>query len=697
MKYVLLVVIPIVLFISVNSSISGQAFDQPAKVVQASLIAEHVGIQAGKPFVVGLLLTMAPDWHVYWKNPGDAGLPTSISWDLPDGFVADPIQWPIPERIVTQGLTSYGYSVQILLPVRITPPFSLRTGYTVTLRADVHWLACRVECIPGAARLLLSLPVTAGVRVGPQAGLFADALARLPSTDPAARLVATTQGNGVRLSARGLTDAFTREVSFYPDKQGMIQETGVRATLTNDGAAELSLERPPSAGGLTRLTGLLVMGVAGTQQHALVVDVPVSADSRSVVGSGHLSGLLAAIALGFIGGLLLNLMPCVLPVISLKVMSLVRQGGGEGRHAARNGLIFGLGVLVSFWIIASVLIALRAGGRLLGWGFQLQNPIVVVVASVIFFLIGLNLFGVFEVGAVLTRMGRARTEGVAGAFFSGFFATVVATPCTAPFMGIAVGYALSHSPMAALGVFTALALGMAAPYVLLSAFPGLLARLPKPGAWMQTVRQVLGFPMMAAVIWMVFVLTGLAGSSAVIALLAGMLVAGVGAWIWGTWGALSRPTPARVAAGVLALALAVGGPAGALGFMGKAQPAAVVSSGPWQPWSADKVVELRGQGKAVLIDFTARWCLTCQVNERVALENRAVKARLAELQVATLRADWTDQDPAIASALEGYGRASVPLYVLYIPGASAPVLLPEILTPGGVLGALDKIGEDSSP
>lgn len=672
--------------------------DQPSQLVQASLIAEQIGVSAGQPFTVGLFLTIAPDWHVYWKNPGDSGLPTLMDWDLPSGFKAEPMQWPTPERIVTQGLTSYGYSNQILLPVRITPPSYLRLGTTVTLHATVHWLACKVECVPGTARLGLSLSVVPSVRVGkgPQAALFGAAQARMPAIDPRVRFSAKENARHVRLMATGLAVTKPQNVVFYPDTPGVIQDTGVQAAVM-DGAAELRLDRQGSPGPLERLTGILLLDDTPGQQKALLVDVPVAVDAGASGGVGLLGGVLAAIALGLVGGLLLNLMPCVLPVISIKVMSLARQAGGEGPHAARNGLIFGLGVLVSFWIIAAILITLRAGGRLLGWGFQLQNPVVVIIASVVFFLIGLNLFGVFEVGAVFTRLGSARSQGAVGAFFSGLLATAVATPCTAPFMGVAVGYALSHSSAAAFGVFTALGIGMAAPYVMLSAFPVLLARLPKPGAWMQTLRQILGFPMMAAVIWMVFVLAGLASMGGVVALLAGMLVAGIGAWVWGTWGTVSHSTRARVAAGIAGIALVIAGPAGAMGFAGSAQVGVAVSTGYWQPWSAQKVKDLTEEGRPILIDFTARWCLTCQVNERVALENAAVKKRLSELGVATLRADWTDQDPAIAGALEGYGRASVPLYVLYIPGAPAPVLLPEILTPGVVLGALDQVGKNPSP
>ena len=351
-------------------------------------------------------------------------------------------------------------------------------------------------------------------------------------------------------------------------------------------------------------------------------------------------------------------------------------------------------MLVSFWIVAGVLVGLRAGGRLLGWGFQFQDPAVVSVTGVLFFLIGLNLFGVFDVGTFLTRLGgNLRVSGGAASFLNGMFATAVATPCTAPFMGAAIGYALSHSVGASFGVFSALALGMASPFLLLSAIPRLVARLPKPGPWMETLRQVMAFPMMAAAVWMASVLAALTGSAGVILLLGAMLAAGLGAWIWGRWGTLVRPAATRAVAGAVAVLLVAGGTVGAVGFLprGTASGTEVTASAAkaaWEPWSAERLDQLRSRGTPVFVDFTARWCLTCQVNERVALDNPAVRRRFAEAGIATLRADWTDANDAISRALAGFGRASVPLYVYYPAGGKDPVILPELLTPGIVLAAL---------
>jgi thiol:disulfide interchange protein DsbD len=426
-----------------------------------------------------------------------------------------------------------------------------------------------------------------------------------------------------------------------------------------------------------------------------------------VPAESGVSALFLALLLAFVGGLILNLMPCVLPVISLKVMSFVRHsdGGEAGTRArtarlppgVRNGLLFGAGVIVSFWVIAGLLMVLRSTGQALGWGFQFQNPVVVALAAILFFAIGLNLFGVFELGTLFPRAaGKNRGRGGAAAFLSGLFATAVATPCTAPFMGVATGYALTHSVAAGLGVFTALGLGMAAPYLVLSMSPGLISRLPTPGPWMETLRQVMGFPMLAAVVWMLFVLSALAGATSVILVLAGILAIGVGLWVWGRWGTLARPRRARIAALAVALALCAAGCAFAVtsvsgSAVAEAAAAPVESQGPWQRWSEAGLEELRGRGVPVFIDFSARWCLSCQVNERVALDNAAVRAKFRERGVATLRADWTDKNSGIAAALASYGRAGVPLYVLYAPGGADPVLLPELLTPGIVLAALDRL------
>ena len=640
-------------------------------------------MQPGKPVAVALILSMDPGWHVYWKNPGDSGLPTTLDWDLPPGFSAGPIQWPVPERFVSEGLVTYGYTGQVLLVTEVTPPEGLPAGTTQKLRARAGWLACRVECTPGRAALELALPVaSAPSRPDPRgARMFAEAGSLLPLQGGTGTFSAAAGARQVTLQAAGMNLPNGTQALFYPDAAGQIAVSSPQEATMDGGSLRLRMAREQSAGMPRRLTGILVTtGPGGT--HAFEVDAPLTTPRPGA------PGFIAALLLAFVGGLILNLMPCVLPVISLKVVSFK----GDARH----GLLFALGVLVSFWIIAGVLVGLRAGGHLLGWGFQFQDPAVVVVTGVLFFLIGLNLLGVFEVGTLLTRVGGVRRgkSGGASSFFSGVFATAVATPCTAPFMGAALGYALTHPLGASFGVFTALALGMAAPYLALSAVPGLVSRLPKPGPWMETFRQAMAFPMMAAAVWMVSVLAALSGAAAVILLLGAMLASGMGAWVWGRWGAIRRRGAVRAAAGSVAILLAVGATAAAAGLLpaGRSVPVETARGGSaapnWEQWSAARVDELRRQGTPVFLDFTARWCLSCQVNEKVALDNPAVRARFQQGGIAILRADWTDGSEAIARALAGFGRASVPLYVFYPRGGGEPVILPELLTPGVVLAAI---------
>ncbi|HVP17597.1 MAG TPA: thioredoxin family protein [Spirochaetia bacterium] len=575
--------------------------------VEAGIAAENTSIQPGRAFTAAIHFRMAPGWHIYGQDPGDTGLPTTVSWDLPKGFAVGDLAWPPPQRFVSQGSTSYGYEGEVSLLARMTPPSDLASPGKATIRAHVGWLACRIECTPGRADLALALPVTSAA----------------PAVD--ARWAAVA-------AAAGAADA---------------------------GA--------PTAGASTPSPGV------------------------------GLPGFLIALALAFIGGVILNLMPCVLPVISLKVFSFIRNSGDGQGSALRHGLLFAAGVLVSFWVIAGVLTALRAGGQLIGWGFQFQSPVIVTITAALFFLIGLNLLGVFEFNFPIGVGSLSGRTGSAGSFLSGLLATAVATPCTAPFMGAALGYALTQPAAVSFVVFTALALGLAAPYVLLSALPGLAKRIPRPGPWMVTLRQVLAFPMLGAVIWMMYVLETQTGFPSILVLLSTLLAAGLGAWIYGRWGGVERTRRSRVISACLAVVLVVG----ATAFSASRSAAAVSSSAPgtasdpargaWEPWSPGRLSQLQAAGTPVFVDFTAKWCLTCQVNEKVALENPAVQSAFHEAEVATLRADWTDRNDAIAAALARLGRAGVPVYALYPRGSSIPVLLPEVLTPGVVLEALRKL------
>ncbi len=684
--------------------------DEPSHV-KVALIPEVRTIAPGTPFSVAVRLTMDPRWHTYWINPGDSGAPTAIKWNLPPGFEAGPIQWPHPERIEVPPLVSFGYEGEIALLVRITPPRDLKLAERVTLSAHVNWLECEELCLPGETTVSAVVPTGPAVENDATvAQFFAEARARLP-LDSADWKFAAGSGDGfVRLTATPplwLKEPVA-EAQFFPETPGQFSN-GRAAWSRGDGTYVTDLPLSDESTAKTRrLKGVLVSksGWRGPgSERAIRVDVDIAGSTSSLAGPAAAAsgtGLMGAIGLAFIGGLLLNLMPCVLPVLSIKVLSLVGQAEAPMGARMRNAGAYSLGVLAAFWALAGLLIALRAGGEQLGWGFQLQSPPVIAGLASLFFLMALNLFGVFEVGVSLTRLGGINAgkspgksgEGTGASFSSGLLATIVATPCTAPFMGSALGFALTQPAPAALAIFTSLGVGMAAPFVALAASPRLLRFLPRPGAWMETMKQALGFLLAATVVWLAWVLGQQTGSNGVAMLLAALVVQAVGAWVLGKWAIVTRSPAVRRAAGIVAAVLIVAGAAAAVKLAAAGGPpggqAAAVES--WEPYSEARVIELRAAGRPVFVDFGAAWCLTCQVNERVALSAAAVLAKFQEKNVAMLKADWTSRDPAVTQALTKLGRSGVPTYVLYSKDASAPPrLLPEVLTPTLVIDALDKL------
>ena len=679
--------------------------------VQASLLAEADAVQPGRPLVVGIRLEMEPGWHTYWRNPGDSGLATRMTWRLPEGFSAGPLLWPRPERIASPPLVSYGYHGDVVLPVEIAVPPGLAPGTEVTLGGRVDWLECKESCIPGRAELALRLPVRAGApRPSAAAPLFAEARRRLPRSAPDWNIAAATGPRSLVVSFRPPAPV-PRDAYFFAAEPQVVDHASAQVLSREAGVYRLFVPRDPSAPAApARLRGLLVTDASGTV--GVEVDVPVTASAdvtaapvapspgapgpgtagagRDPAAGSFEGGLGLAVAGAFMGGLLLNLMPCVLPVLSLKVLGFARHAG-DARGAWRHGLAFTAGVLASFWVLAGALLALRAGGAQVGWGFQLQSPAFVVFLAGLFFLLGLNLFGVFEVGASLTAAGNLvqGRSGLGASFANGALATIVATPCTAPFMGSALGWALGQPAGASLLVFTSLGLGMAAPYLLLSLRPGLLRFVPRPGPWMEGFRQLMGFLLMATVAGLAWLFGRQVGVDGMALLLAALVTMGLGAWAYGRGTVPGASPRRRLAAAALGIALVAGGLA--LGLRhASAAPSAAPAVGRGEPFSPGRLAELRAAGRPVLVDFTAAWCLTCQVNERVALRAPEVERRLASEGVALLTADWTRHDPAITAALASYGRQGVPLYVLYgRDPASPPVLLPEVITPGLVLQAID--------
>ena len=713
---------------------TASAWAQPVQTehVTAELVAERAAARPGEPLHIGLWLQHIPQWHTYWRNPGDAGLPTTLTWTLPAGSQVGEIEWPAPQRLPVEPLVSYGYQDEVLLPVLYTPPADAAPGSTLTLQAQATWLVCHDVCIPESATLQLRLPVAAAAGEPTHGPLFARA-----RSEQAAPLVGWTvdaQQAGRELLvtlSKPLDAAAPRPaLQLFPYAQQLTEPAIHEVFRTDTGyAIKLRLQGdaavPASLSGIVVAQGAVPLGaptVWGGSQRAAAFDTPVRAvealqwpagaqalaDTADAVGAaaapptpsrGADLGWLTALLLAFVGGMVLNLMPCVFPVLSIKLLSLTQHGSAASHPARalrRHALAYSVGVVLSFLALAALLLALRAAGSAIGWGFQLQEPGVVFVLALLFFTLGLNLMGVFEFGGWLPSglaAWRDRRPAI-DAFAAGVLAVVAASPCTAPFMGAALGYAITQAPAVGLSVFAALGLGMALPYAALVLLPGWRARLPRPGAWMLRLKQALAFPMFLTVVWLLWVLgqqTGIDGAAkALIALLA------LGFVVW----LLSGPARGAVAQGrrwgrraVAALVL-VG--VGVWSWPGAGLPAGTAAASvpapgsveaAWAPYDEAVISERLAAGRPVFVDFTAAWCVSCQVNKRLVLHTASTMQAFAQAQVVLMRADWTQRDPSITDALARLGRNGVPVYVLLRPGRE-PLLLPEILTPGAVRDAL---------
>jgi thiol:disulfide interchange protein DsbD len=697
------------------------AQDDPSPHSEATLLTGTAPIAPGESFTVALRIRMEDGWHSYWKNPGDSGEPTSIDWALPEGFSAESIQWPYPHRVPFGPMTSYGYSDEVVLPVTITPPDTLTPGTTVTLKGDASWLVCADICLPAEASLERSVSVASAAETGPDAAAIAAARDKQPQTVEGWSVRAARSSGSYTLA---LTPPAGRRPSmegayFFPAEKDVLNHAAPQPVSRAGDTYLLALQQSEYAQNpADTLKGVVVApegtywDAAGTVRALRVspsvdstlsgVDVASLAAATGPSSDGGLT-LPWALLFAFAGGLLLNLMPCVFPVLSVKILGFAEDAGGTGAGMRRHGALFGAGVLVSMWALAGVLLAVRAAGSQVGWGFQLQSPTFVALMALLFFGIGLNLLGVFEVGARLMALGgrlqgRADGGGDVGAFLTGVLATVVATPCTAPFMGAALGVALTLSTVGAVLIFTALGVGMATPYVALSMAPGWLDRLPEPGAWMETLKQFFAFPMFATAVWLVWVFGQQAGNGGVALLLFGLLLLGMAGWVAHRW---SDPTLSRsvtiVTRGLVTVMVAGAVAAGVMGARydrpssSSLNAETTSSTSTWTAFSPSKVDELRSQGRPVFVDFTAAWCLTCQVNKQTVLSTETVQNAFADKNVALVRADWTNRDPQITKALRSHGRSGVPVYVLYPGDGSGPTLLPEVLTQDIVLNALDDV------
>lgn len=686
----------------------------------AELVSEVDAVAPGEPFTVALRIDMEDGWHSYWKNPGDSGLPTRIDWSLPGGFEAGDIQWPYPHRIDTEVLTSYGYSDQVHLLIEITPPASLEPGSSVTLAGTASWLICADVCLPAEGEVETTLAVADTPRPSNAAPVIRAARSKLAQDVDGWRVQAARSAGSYTLA---LTAESDRSMSldgaqFFPAESSILDHTAPQPVSTQGGTHLIALQQSPYASSpADTLRGVLVAPDGATwdpagEVRAMTVSVPVESDvsiegaTASALGSSASGGglsLLWALVFAFAGGLLLNLMPCVFPVLSVKILGFAEQSG-DASTMRRHGWLFGAGVLVSMWVLAGVLLGLRAAGSEIGWGFQLQSPAFVALMALLFVGIGLNLLGAFEVGMRAMNWGgrmqnASPSSGNTGAFMTGVLATVVATPCTAPFMGAALGVALTLSPVGSLLIFTLLGAGMATPYVGLSMAPRLLDRLPKPGAWMETLKQFFAFPMFATAVWLVWVFGQQTGDGAVALLLFGMLLLGMAAWVLHRWSAPQLSRLGTIVTRTLVLVMTVGAIATAV-VGARYQPSSSAeasdsASSVWMSYSKDRVEELRAEGRPVFVDFTAAWCLTCQVNERTVLHTDTVQDAFEKRNVALVKADWTNRDPEITAALESFGRSGVPVYVLYPGTGEEPTLLPEVLTRDIVLSALEDMPSSS--
>jgi thiol:disulfide interchange protein len=679
------------------------AFALPARagnLVKASLIAEPATAAPGVPFPVAVRLQVPPSWHVYWRNPGDSGLPPKLRWELGTGVTAGPIQWPAPRRLPQGPLAAFGLEGDVWLLVEMTPARGLAEGDRLRLWVDADWLVCQDECVPEKATLELTVPIGAKALPGPDASGFASARERLPRLLGWRARLGAERKKGQTLELQVRTGALPlpgASASFFPSDEGVIEAAADQPFKPTADGFTLTLTRFHRAKEWpAQLSGVVVVRGQGEADQ---VAAEIATAAPPAVLAGNLLPAGVALLFALLGGLLLNLMPCVLPVLGFKVMSFLRQAQDHPRRARVPALVFAAGVIVSFWLLAAVLVLLRSSGAEVGWGFQLQSPVVVSLLAFLFFVLGLSFLGFVEIGGSLqTAAGAVRLPaGLAGSFASGVLATAVATPCTAPFMGAALGAALVAPVWLGFAIFSMLGVGMALPYVVLSFWPALLRRVPRPGRWMEILQQALAFPLFGTVLWLLSVLAVQAGVGRVLLALAGLTCLAFSLWLRRVTSAPGTSLDARRAGSVFALALAVF----AIAFNSRGPPhAGVGTAAPessalgqvaWVDWSEQRLASLRAEGRPVFVDFTAAWCLTCQVNEQVVFSSQQVRDRFAALGVVPMRADWTRSDPQITRALAGFGRSSVPLNV--IAGSGTPEVLPSVLTPGIVLEALDRLAE----
>ena len=688
---------------------SAQAATIETEFVRGDFHFEHGTVAPGDATTLALDMTLAPGWHTYWKNAGDSGQPVEIRWKAPEGVVIGDVDWPAPHRQPFEPMMNYGYEDKSTLLMPVSVPGDWPEGKPVELTADVFWLVCNQVCIPEQGVAELSLP-TGSQTSKPSAGqeandkLFMEARAAVPVQSPySASYAVDDKSVMIRFAGENFKDADLKDVYAFPAEWGVIDHAGIQvASIETDGLTltiprSLDVDDAPTGPleGVIEITetagdGDVTISMAFDAQPAGAGGLAAALPGSGAQGSGTGISFAWALGLAFIGGIILNLMPCVFPVLALKALSFAKMAQSSFGHRAAHGLAYSAGVVTLFVLLAAVFIGLRSAGAAIGWGFQLQNPFVVAGLAYLLFLVGLNLSGVFEVSTRLAGVGsdQADSGGLRGAYFTGALTAVVATPCTAPFMGTAMGATLTMPPLQAVMVFIALAIGLAAPFLLLSLSPAAARIMPKPGPWMVRLKEFLAFPMYATAALLVWVLGTLAGTDGMLAVLIGAVFIGLAAWAYGasqtagqrgkTWG-----FGAATVSAVIALFLVTQIPAA------PSAQAIATDDGPGEAYSTARLDELRQQNKPVFINMTADWCITCKVNEKVALRG-AFEEALEKNGVTYLKGDWTARNAEITELLQGFGRAGVPLYAVY-PTEGEPILLPQILTPDMLVDVLGKV------
>lgn len=700
-----------------------RAADSNTKV---QLVLDAEAARPGDTVWAGIRMTMAPKWHVYWRNPGESGVATSIEWQLPPGVTAGEIRWPPPEILIAGGMTTYVQSDTTMLLVPLTLAKTLPAG-TLNLKAKVAWLECDEACLPGEGSVAATLAVGSEARASKAGAEIETWRRRVPTMNPA--LTVTTEwvepptGDTAELVIRGKSVEGFVPTDFLPYSGEQVEMKPSTRTLPSPTGtfALVRMVKRLEANFPAALPGILIApGAKPDQTRAFEIalslpggaaspaggSAPALADQGAGQAPASIWILCQMLGLAFLGGLILNVMPCVLPVIALKILGFVQQSKEEPKRVRQLGLLYALGVLVSFLVLAGFVIAVQKAGDAASWGMQMQNPYFRLALTVIVLLVALNLFGLFEVtlsgGTLGAAAGLASKEGGTGAFFNGVLATALATPCTAPFLTVALGFAFTQPPFVIVLMFVATACGLASPYVVLSWKPGWLKFLPRPGTWMVRFKVAMGFPMLGTAIWMFDLAAPSYGDGGVLWIGLFLVIIALAAWVWGEF--VQRGTRRQLGAAIGALLLAVGGYFVALeSQLNWRHPVAKTAGSDvvkdladgieWHRWSATAVQQARAAGKVVLVDFTARWCLTCKANKKFFIDIPSVRTRMGELNAIAFRADYTDKDPLIAQEFRRYGRAGVPLVLVFPRDPKKEALvLPTQLSPGIMLEALTKAG-----